>query len=83
MFGREEDCYLNLASLNLLNWNHTLENRLGCNGTYDEIMCWESVPGNTTIKKQCPHLPGVFDSTSNSLSFKSVAKNFNIENFEF
>ena len=44
--------------------NYFLDKR-GCNGTYDQIACFEAAPLNTTLKIPCPEMPGVFDTTSN------------------
>ncbi len=43
----------------------SLKDHKGCNGTFDDILCFEAASLNSTVKIPCPDIPGVFDSASN------------------
>lgn len=44
------------------------DSEIGCNGTFDSLLCWEAMPANTTVTIQCPEIVGLFDHTSNILT---------------
>ena len=40
---------------------------LGCDGTFDELLCWEATAANTSLSQKCPEFEGMLDSTSMEL----------------
>jgi hypothetical protein len=58
-FNNEIECFDYLDQIGV----RTLTNgERGCNGTFDQIMCFPATPINTTLLIQCPHMRGIFIS---------------------
>jgi hypothetical protein len=56
----EEECKTYLKSID----KEFSTGGIGCNGVFDEILCWEATPANASISQKCPELDGMFDSSS-------------------
>lgn len=70
--GTQTNTYISAA--NKLHFQSITSNKgnddseIGCNGTFDSLLCWEAIPANTTVTIQCPEIVGLFDHTSNRLT---------------
>jgi hypothetical protein len=63
LFEDEEKCESHLNQIGKLVYSDG-NGGLGCNGTFDKVICWEAVAANTTVKVPCPNFKGVFDPES-------------------
>lgn len=56
-FENEKECFDYLDSIN----KRYYEGTIGCNGTFDHVLCFEATPANKTLSMPCPQMAGVFD----------------------
>lgn len=61
LFEDEEKCISHLNDINKLVFQSNDSTTIGCNGTFDKVICWEAVKADTTVLVQCPNIKGVFD----------------------
>ena len=79
LFEDEDKCELYLREIDKLVYKRNdtdfnMDLDIGCNGTFDKVICWEAVKANTTVVVPCPNFKGVLDPNSENYTLTLFKK---------